>query len=833
MPCSTSPRTLIAKCSAFLVFLSAILFVADVPKVRAQPPADKGNPPELKLRWETTLKDWKFGSSLHFDVDATQLVLLSRQGIGGLSFNAQTGKPGAELKHGPELPFGTPNNVFPLPKGKITFQLNVKEIPSMIVWDMVTGKVSKAGPYPTLSAGVPSLQLSPDTRYGTVWETKVKDNKIVESPVMVCDMKTGKPLLKREWKTGQSAYTADGSRVVFQEGNHFQWYKLPSGQPDEEWKFEPESGAPNTQLLGMSADGGVLLCTGTILTSNSSFFLVNGKSGAVLHSFPTATYAPHSGYVSPSGDMVVLTRWPQPMEGLTIDILDAKGTCLGQIKQPMATRFPTATVSWEGRAIATFDPGSKKLSVFNLPGGSGGATIVSRPAGRDTENSNRAPIPSDATLAKAEATIRQVLKDDYAKKTPAELKAFAQKLIKLAGETADDQASRYVMLRDARDFAQGVADPALTLQAIDGLAKWYQIDGPVQQLASLEKILAASAIPATAKLIAEAATASAQAASDVDELDEAVDFAKLAVNAAKKAKFTAAAIDEAESNLTQAKKSRDAFATIRPALEKVKSMPDDPVANLVVGKYRCFIQNRWDDGLKHLSKGEDAALKVLAEVDLKAPRTGAIEDSKLADAWWEYAQSAPVDVQWAAQVRTRYWYGRCIPSLTGLNKARAEGRLVITVGGVEYRPGLLCELAAKQPAVLKGKKARIDSVIDFTGGDFADGAKSTDLTLKWTGVLAAPRGGHYTLVAQTTNPVKVRVDGKLVIDTTIGGAAAKKEASVLLAEKAVPITVEFFCQNVDRHKIKLAWVMPGGTAEEAIPADCLFHDRKTEAALGK
>jgi hypothetical protein len=166
-----------------------------------------------------------------------------------------------------------------------------------------------------------------------------------------------------------------------------------------------------------------------------------------------------------------------------------------------------------------------------------------------------------------------------------------------------------------------------------------------------------------------------------------------------------------------------------------------------------------------------------------------------------------------------------------LNKAKAEGRLVFTAGGVEYRPGLVCELSAKQPAVLKGKKARVDAVLDFSGGEFSDGTKQTDLTLKWTGALVPPQAGRYELVAQTNDAVRVRVDGKLVIDTV--SAKGKKEAQVTLGEKPASVVVEFTAPNTDRHKLKLAWTVPGGSGEEMIPAECLFHDKKAEAALGK
>jgi hypothetical protein len=181
--------------------------------------------------------------------------------------------------------------------------------------------------------------------------------------------------------------------------------------------------------------------------------------------------------------------------------------------------------------------------------------------------------------------------------------------------------------------------------------------------------------------------------------------------------------------------------------------------------------------------------------------------------------------------RVRWWYGRVVPGLTGLNKARAEARLGLTAGGVEYRPGLVCEFAAKNPAALKGKKGRIDAGIDFSCNEFSDFTNPTDLTVRWTGAITPPRAGRYRLVVQTSDAVRVRVDNRLVIDTTAKGM--KKDASVTLREAPSALVVEYVAPNFDPHKIKLLWVPPGASSEEAIPADHLFHDRKAEAALGK
>src|SRR5262249_55793640 len=153
-------------------------------------------------------------------------------------------------------------------------------------------------------------------------------------------------------------------------------------------------------------------------------------------------------------------------------------------------------------------------------------------------------------------------------------------------------------------------------------------------------------------------------------------------------------------------------------------------------------------------------------------------------------------------------------------------------GGVEYRPGLIAEFSAKKPTVLKGEKTRIDPVIDFSAGEVSGTAKQTDLTIKWTGVLAPPRAGRYKLGAGANDSVRVRVDTKTVIDT-VAPKGTKKDATVTLGERPTPIVVEFIAPNSERHRLRLAWVPPGGSDEEPIPAEFLFHDRKAESLLGK
>lgn len=791
------------------------------------PPKKPADVPEMRLRWMVEPRRPVDPALVSFDLAGKVLLLLNRNSIEAQSFNALTGK------EGPELPVAAGSrssnfHAMPLQRSRFAFQPGNSREKELVLWEALSGKTSRI-PIPQVFNGIPSLELSIDGRYIACGGRVGAKNKSPESPFRVIDGKTSKTVLSMDWENGSAYFTETASRVLVHDAvNRFRWFKLPSGQIDGEWRLGPEQPGFPAKVLDLSADGDTLLFRGQPPKKPFGIHVLNGKNGEVLHSFPAGRYLDDRGNLSRDGKSVVLVRF-NGAEGPSAELLDTKGTLLARVALPSRSRFsiaPPVNVCWETRSLATYDAEKNKLLVYDLPGAA--VSIASR---RDSNAKAREFVPGDAAIAKGEMVVREVLKTEYARKQPAEKRALVEKLIRLAAETGDDLAARYVMLRDARDIAIDLNDPLLAVQAINELAKEYELDGPVQTLEALEKIIASSPNATALKGVADSAGPAADDLSAADSFDEAVQFAQLAVNAARKGRLGPVATEEADYRLTWAKKARDLFAAIRPAVDKLRTDPNDPEANSIVGKYRCFVQGRWDDGLKHLALSTSAALREVAELDLKTPRTGTPEVN-IADAWWDYAQTAPADERWGVLTRTRYWYSRCIPGLTGLNKVKAESRLVFTFTGVEYRPGLVCELSAKRPAVLNGKKARIDPIIDFSGGEFADGGKQTDLTIKWTGVLIPPIGGRYELGVNTSDPVQVRIDNRVVIDTRTP-KASKKEGNVILGERPALITVEFSAPNTDRHKLKLTWRSPASPSEDVIPAECLFHDKKAAAALGK
>jgi hypothetical protein len=119
--------------------------------------------------------------------------------------------------------------------------------------------------------------------------------------------------------------------------------------------------------------------------------------------------------------------------------------------------------------------------------------------------------------------------------------------------------------------------------------------------------------------------------------------------------------------------ARREMTAVLAAVAKLKNHPDDPDASVQVGRYLCFAQHRWDEGLPLLAHGSDKRLRDLAEKDLEGPNDApAMVD--LADAWWDFPDSKQTP-QKVARERAVHWYEQALPRLSGEKKAYAEERM--------------------------------------------------------------------------------------------------------------------------------------------------------------
>ena len=144
--------------------------------------------------------------------------------------------------------------------------------------------------------------------------------------------------------------------------------------------------------------------------------------------------------------------------------------------------------------------------------------------------------------------------------------------------------------------------------------------------------------------------------------------------------------------------------------------PDDPEANLTVGRYYCFVRKNWELGLPLLVKGKDAKLAAVAKLELTQP-TEASQQEKLGATWYDLARKIRKAADKAPYLRrSRDWYERAQAGATGLIGLRIAKRLeelyklVSASGKIPITKGLVGAWNLNEG---KGKKA-----IDASGKGF-------------------------------------------------------------------------------------------------------------------
>jgi hypothetical protein len=304
-------------------------------------------------------------------------------------------------------------------------------------------------------------------------------------------------------------------------------------------------------------------------------------------------------------------------------------------------------------------------------------------AGIDDE---RTPVPPTTDLVKAEALVKGIFKSEYAKTKRADRTALASKLLEQFAETKDDQAARYVLLREARDIAAKAGDAEVALKAASDMAAAFKVDAAEVRLAVVNPVIAGITTAASAALATEVFLAAVDDAKSADDLKLALAFAKAADAAAYKAKNVGLAT-QAKTRLKEIEVLNVESEKVKDHLETLKTKPDDPVANLAVGRFLWLVKQDWDMAASHFANVADEKLRDAAVKDAKAADGGDADKLAAGDAWYDLAAGkvdAPLKV--AAQIRALHWYSTAVADLMGLNKAKVEKRIVELKGTLETRP---------------------------------------------------------------------------------------------------------------------------------------------------
>ena len=293
----------------------------------------------------------------------------------------------------------------------------------------------------------------------------------------------------------------------------------------------------------------------------------------------------------------------------------------------------------------------------------------------------KAPLPDAAAIAAAIKLVDEVHKDDIAAaKTPDQKAALSQALIEAAKEEKD-KAGRFALLSKAKAIAVGAGDYPTAAAAVDRIDAAFSVDALRMKTDAATAATKTVRTPEQRKQLLAGANQLADEAVAADRYDVAKAAADIELTVSRVAS-DAALVKAAAIHVHQVQDTAAAFADAKKSLAVLVDKPNDPEANLKVGKFTCFIKGDWEDGFPMLALGSDATLKALAEKAV-AGVNSADEQAKLGDGWWDVATKLTGTTKSTVQAEAGKWYRMAVPSLTGFAKARVESRLKSLAGSAE------------------------------------------------------------------------------------------------------------------------------------------------------
>ncbi|MCA9118172.1 MAG: hypothetical protein KDA79_24035, partial [Planctomycetaceae bacterium] len=417
------------------------------------------------------------------------------------------------------------------------------------------------------------------------------------------------------------------------------------------------------QFLTGSSDGSVRLWD---VESGKELRRFEGKSGGVFDVVP----GPGEQWFLSSGSDGTLHVWDMET-GRQLHRFDAETHCTGYLAVSPDGRFAAsgfgAYPNPKGGPYLKDDEFAVHL--WRLPKLPGTGSIP--PAG--VPGLQRAEIPDEAAQKQAEQQIREIFKQEYASaKQPAEQTELAMIMLGTA-QPPTENADRYVLLREARNLATAAGDVQTALKSIDELGRIFEVNALQLKAETLETARREARSDDIARLVADSALSAVDEAIRAEEFDLGSELNSVARMAGRRIKDREL-IDRVSTARDRIIDRRREFQEFEDASDKLSTSPDDEDASRIRGLYLCLRRNNWAEGLPLLQRSGHEEFEKIAELELMHP-TEPADQLKLADAWWNRAESTRGSQQNALRSRALYWYERVLPELSGLQKTAVAKKI--------------------------------------------------------------------------------------------------------------------------------------------------------------
>jgi len=458
---------------------------------------------------------------------------------------------------------------------------------------------------------------------------------------------------------------------------------------------------------------------------------------------PPAAPNPHS---TSSGEPTSPTASPPITKATTVPPASGQEAAVNAKPQPLKGKLKPATGDPAGGEVAASPPPFE-----NLPNET---QTPLAPSQLPTSPAVRKPAPAGDALAAAQEKARGIYEREFRQASKAPQKAALAQKIQADGDAATtDPVARNVLIELARKVFVQAGEVQSALAAAERLETEYDLPPRELTIATVQALDDVQLLPEHRQALAKTAIALAEEALAKSNYPQADKLSAVAAQSATRQKDTELRKDITLRRNAIARAVKE-WNAVQAKLETLKTTPDDPAANLFVGKFFCLALEDFARGLPHLAKSGDVLWEPPAKLDL-AVATGDAAACKAAAEAWEAAAGKVTDPddKLAVQRREKRLWEQALPRLSGLDEVRAKKRLEdlrdVAVKGQPSKP---------EPAAAP-RFGMVGRVINAAGKD--------------AGLLVTYKPGQFlspihfdNIRAQAGNPVAARIvlEGQLVLE---------------------------------------------------------------------
>jgi hypothetical protein len=290
------------------------------------------------------------------------------------------------------------------------------------------------------------------------------------------------------------------------------------------------------------------------------------------------------------------------------------------------------------------------------------------------ERKSSLPIPKTEAVAKSKSLIKDLFAADFAKATDnTGRRGLATKLLAQARQPENLPEERFAALELAEAMAIEAKAVQLAIEAADEFGVWFEGDASARLVNVVQGLGKTCRSPPERTALATVTLRLASEAAAESRFLDATRMLEVAGTAAAGARKPD--LQESVKAVTErVAKAKSAFEAYENALKLIANNTTDPTANLVAGRFLCFVRGDWEKGMPHLARCSDENLRKAAEKELANPETS--EDwEAIGDLWQAAANAAEEGDRPACAASAEFAYRKALDDAAGLRKVKIQRSL--------------------------------------------------------------------------------------------------------------------------------------------------------------